>query len=147
MDLRMMYVDKEGKAQFGFGLGSPKRSVGIDKLVQLFLVMILKTPGRDISSIDTGGGFLSVVQGNVDPDNIAEIAAELAPRIRKVENELKYDQIDKEIASDEKLLSAVLGEILVDATNPTSYEINITITSEAGTERVVAVDSALIYGG
>jgi len=147
MDLMVITVNAvTNKVSFGFGQRSTRKITGIDKLVQLACVKLMKTPGRDVISPTTGGGLNDVIGGNINPDDIREIAADLSPKVKKAETEMIAEQIDKDLPVEERLQSLTINNVSVDETDNTSYNLEIRLLSEAGESRVISVNSVLLGG-
>ena len=145
MDFAVTKTDEYGRMTFDFSSKTPVKLEGIQKLVQMVLLKILKSPGQDIMSPDTGGGILTILQGNVN-ENTSEVLAELSPAIKKVEQEIIEEQSGQELPDSEKLQRLNPASIEVDDQDFTSYNMTIEIINAEEDLAFAVVDSSLFDG-
>jgi len=129
MDLKVLQVDEKGKVTFGFGT-SPKKATGKDKMIQVSLLKMLKTPGQDVFSPHDGGGLYGMQQGNIDQNNQADIISDLSTGIKKSETELISDQMDADLPSSERLQQLSIASVQTDQSNPLGYDLRVEVIGE-----------------
>jgi len=77
--------------------------IGSDLLVQLVVLSLLNTPGKDILDLNNGGGIPEMIGLNIDATDSTEIVAEVTRRIKKTQVEIINAQSGLNVTSDEKL--------------------------------------------
>lgn len=110
---------------------SSKLVEGLGKLVQMVVLSLLNTPGRDLLNPEMGGGIPEMVSMNYDATDYTEILAELAGKIKKTELEVLTDQIGSTAAPSEKLRSIDLISVGPGASASEIYA-KIRIINELG---------------
>jgi hypothetical protein len=85
-----------------------KKAEGILALIQIVVLSLLNTPGRDALDPGAGGGLPAMIAGNVDPNDPQEIFAEVAQRVRKTQQEIVQNQIGLRASAEEKLREIVI---------------------------------------
>lgn len=103
MDISLIQVDPESK-QVSLKLGHQPLK-GMSKLVQIVVLSLLNTPGRDILNPESGGGIPDMIGMNYDPGDLGDILAELTRRVRKSEAEVIADQVGLILDPEERLKS------------------------------------------
>lgn len=101
MDISLIQVNSETN-EVSFKL-SPKSIKGMSKLIQIVVLSLLNTPGRDILDPDRGAGIPEMVGMNYDPSDLGDILAELTRRVRKTELEITSSQVGLQLDSSERL--------------------------------------------
>lgn len=101
MDISLIQIDEETK-RVSLKMGS-KPVTGLTKLVQIVVLSLLNSPGRDILNPDKGAGIPDMIGMNIDPTDLSEVLNELTERIKKSEKEIIQDQIGLNAAASEKL--------------------------------------------
>lgn len=147
MDFRALKVDDLGNIAFGFGSETPQSITGINKLVQLIVLKLLKTPGRDIISPETGGGLLQLIGGNTNPDDPREMISDISPKIKKAESEIIYEQMNSDIDAAERLQKLNIIDVSVDPANITSYNVTIEVINESEQVASATIGVSLINQG
>lgn len=101
---------------------STKKVVGISKLLQIVVLSLFNSPGKDILDLDRGAGIPDMIGMNLDPDDLTEVLSEVTRRIKNTEREILTEQIGLNIPPTEKLRElrlisvgpgANLGEVAV----------------------------------
>ena len=77
--------------------------IGVQKLLQLVILSLLNTPGKDIIEPERGGGLPDMIAGNFDASDLTEIVAELTQKIRKTEAEVISSQAGLTVPASERL--------------------------------------------
>ena len=145
MDFAVIKTDTHGNITLNYSLATPVTINGIQKIVQIVVLKILKSPGQDIISPITGAGMLSVIQGNIS-DDPSEVLAELSPLVKKIESEIIEEQTNVDLPDSERLLKLNLVGIEQDPNNLTSYFMTIEIINEEEEIIQATVDSSLFDG-
>lgn len=90
-----------------FGMGPiPAEIEGTDRLVQLFVKVLLQTPGSDIYYPDIGGSLLAVKKRGAVGGDLNIAAAEVSNSIKKAEKDVKFLQTGLKLPAEETLISA-----------------------------------------
>jgi len=101
MDISLVQVDPQTNV---VSLKLSHKSIkGMSKLVQIVILSLLNTPGKDILDPEMGAGILEMMGMNYNPSDLGDILAELTRRVRKTETEILANQIGIELVSEEKL--------------------------------------------
>ena len=82
---------------------------GIDELIQVVVLTLLNSPGRDPLDIQRGGGLSELIGYNISDTD--EIFAEASKRVSDAEKEIIERQAGTNISSEAKLLRLNLLEI------------------------------------
>ena len=101
MDIQLISIDPLTRV-VSFKM-STKKVTGIMKLVQMVVLSLMNTPGKDYLDPSMGGGIPSMVGMNIDPNNMAEVLGEVTRRVKTTSAEVMTAQIGRVIPSDEKL--------------------------------------------
>jgi phage baseplate assembly protein W len=100
------------------GISRPPEFVsGIDKLVQIVVLELLASPGRDINDPNAGSNLRSLIGANVAFDDEAEVYAEIKLMIKTAETNIKERQENTSRPSNEKLSKLDLLDIVPDEEN------------------------------
>ena len=100
-DVQVISVDPVSRL-VSFGIVA-KRVSGISKLIQIVVLSLMNTPGRDALNPGKGGGLPSLVGTNIDPNDTNAVFADVAQRVRKSETEIVTDQLSTDDPPAEKL--------------------------------------------
>jgi hypothetical protein len=103
MDIALIQVDPNTH-QVSLKLGHQSVK-GMSKLVQIVVLSLLNTPGKDILDPGEGGGIPEMIGMNYDPSDLSDILAELTRRVRKTEMEIVANQVGLSLDSEERLKS------------------------------------------
>ena len=120
MDIQVIGVDPTtGKVSWGL---NSKSISGLSELAQIVILSLLNVPGRDVLDPEKGGGLPEMIGTNTDPENLNEITAEVARRVRKTQKEIVAQQIGLNLPAEAKLRDV---QILSVAYGPTTDQIDI----------------------
>jgi hypothetical protein len=101
MDFSILHIDAtSGRVSLRL---SHKTVKGLQKLVQMVILGLLNTPGKDILDPEEGGGIPELVGFGFDVSDLTEVVTEVTRRVRKVETEIINNQIGLEIDPTERL--------------------------------------------
>lgn len=111
-----------------------KKLQGLERLVQLFVKILLQTPGTDAFRPELGGGLLQVigdsaVDGRTIPAEISSAVARTKAQIYTLQNAVPR------IPPDERLLDATLSAAGFDL-NTTSAAAEVQLTAVSGQQAV-----------
>lgn len=109
------YLIQGGRSVAFYDLGShPGVAQGKYRALQNFVKLLLTTPGTDIFSPGSGGGFQTLLIRNVSPATEPAIAGEIESRTMSVARQVIQAQaLDSTIPPGERLLSATIDNIIV----------------------------------
>lgn len=127
-------------SQVVFKVGSKTRTVtGVLKLTQLFIKILLTTPGRDIFDPDLGGGLLGLVGQITSISRSDRSLAAVAQAVSTTASQVKRSQMNvSNLPLNERLLSAELVDLrMIQGTD--EVRARVQITSVAGVVGVAAV--------
>lgn len=131
MDINILTINPETRiASFRFNK-VPRKTRGIEGLLQLVAKTILQTPGQDIWSSEYGGGLLSYTANGVHSGMRSKIRNDISSIIRQSEKQILEEQSGMLLDSDEKLQSLKLLDIEWLSDN-VSIIIRVLVTSVSG---------------
>lgn len=120
------------------GLGTRVKKVsGILRLMQVFMRMLLRTPGSNIFHPRLGGGILKSVGQNITDGSVADIAV----AIRKTTSDIiaRQSQV-REIPPSERLLSAEISNFYADQPTGTVFA-TITLQNHSGQSAAATISA------
>ncbi len=111
------YLDPGGRSLAFYDLGShPFLVDGKYRVLQNYVKLLMTTPGTDIFSPGSGGGFQQLIVRNVSPGSEPAIAGEIESRNLSVARQIIQAQaLDPTIPAGERLLSSTIDNIVVVA--------------------------------
>lgn len=110
---------------------SPKTVKGLTKLIQIVVLSLLNTPGKDILDPERGGGIPEMIGMNIDPGDLSEVLSEVTRRVKKSEAEIIKDQIGLELPADERLREIKIANV-GHGTLSTEVLVRIRVVNELG---------------
>lgn len=128
-------------SQVVFQVGKKTRSVtGVLKLTQLFIKILLTTPGRDVFDKSIGGGLLDLVGQVTSVSRSDKALAAVAKAVSNTAAQIKRTQLNvSKLPLNERLLSAELIDLrMLKGTDEARARVQI--TSVAGVVGVAAVE-------
>lgn len=88
-----MFTRDENTGRLRLGLSTPPQTVeGIDFLVQLVAMSLLNGGGRSIFNPGRGGGLRQYIGQNYDPEDPAELLADITIIVNRVDQSIKEEQ-------------------------------------------------------
>lgn len=112
------------------GLPKPPATVeGIDLLVQIVALLFLNNGGRSIVSPGRAGGLRALLGSGFNPDDPAELFADVRLVVSRIEQLIKEEQVRTQRPPSERLQNLQLIDILPDPVNP-EFEITVAVTNE-----------------
>lgn len=128
---RFIYTERS-LVSFRCGRTNRKTS-GINRLVQLFVKVLLTTPGSDIFSAGLGGGAMRNLGRTFSKDAAGGIVGDFVISVDTAAKQIVAMQSRKpRLPRDERLLSAEVQSARFDAAQ-TALIVSITLVSQAGT--------------
>ena len=140
MDIKIVTKDAN-TGVLSIGIPRPPKFVsGIDLLVQIVVIELLTSPGRDISDPQSGGNLRSLIGANLAFSDEAEVFAEVRIMISSAEQNIKRKQRTVQRPSSEKLSRLDLIDIVPDEEN-LQLEIILRVVSldQQDTEAIVGL--------
>lgn len=110
---------------------TPLAKTGIFKLIQLAILTLLKTPGRDIISPTSGGGLKRLLAKPVGPSLVGDLRGEISVAVSSTEDQLITEQVGARLPPEERLRSFVLVSAEFNYAD-TAWDIVVRLVSEAG---------------
>ncbi len=113
-------------------LGLPRPPVlisGIDLLVQIVVLLFMNNGGRSIVSPGRAGGIRALLGSNIDPNDPAELFADVRLIVSRVEQLIKEEQVRTRRPPSERLQALRLIDIVPDPQNP-EIEIIVSVVNE-----------------
>lgn len=88
-----------------------KKLKGISKLIQIVVLSLLNSPGRDVLDPELGSGVMELIGTNIDPKNSTEAFGDIVQKIKKIETEIINSQIGNNDPANEKLSGIQIMDI------------------------------------
>lgn len=112
---------------------------GLNLLVQLVIIELLKTPGRDVINPRDGGGLLNLRGISPFGDDKAKARTMVALAIKRVEQQILTRQLGQNYPASETLKTLECGDELYWDTQAGSWYIPVTCTSLSGEAHLMDV--------
>ncbi len=112
-------------------IGMPRHAefvTGVSKLVQIVVLELLTSPGRDIIDPNDGGNLRSLIGSNINYDDESEVFTEIKMLIFTAEENIKKRQISASRPANEQLASLTLLDVVPNE-DEALLEISIQVTS------------------
>lgn len=126
-----------------FGVGRTVRGLeGLERLVQLFVKILLQTPGSDKFDPGIGGGLLSLVGKTYSGDNTKSIQAGAVTAVNRARDQIVSIQSkNRRLPADEKLLTANVEAVGFNE-SITTLLMRVLITAVSGRQAVANLTTA-----
>lgn len=107
------YIDPGGSSLAFYDFGAhPWFTEGQYRLLQLFIKLLLTSPGTDVFSLNSGGGLQKLLVNNVDAGAGNALSGEIESRVGNVTSQIIQNQsLDPTIPQRERLLNASVDGI------------------------------------
>lgn len=129
-DIQLIEVDPVTR-RVSFGI-RPATLSGISKLIQIVVLSLMNSPGRDVLDPSKGAGFPSLIGLGFDPSDDTELFAELARLVRKAEKEIAEDQLALQATSEERLREIQIMSMTRPEDQPDEVLIRLRVVNEVG---------------
>jgi len=116
---------------------APRRLTGIDKLIQVVVLAVLKNGDQDVISPDLGSGLRSMI-GQFNFSNPSEIRVEVIQRVKNIEQQIIVGQSDFNLPSSEKLSQLKVIDLVTDSSTGATA-VRLKINNQAGQTSTVVV--------
>jgi hypothetical protein len=137
---RKLSVSPRSYIRFNIGR-TPSKTRGILKLMQLFLKVLLTTPGSDIFAPKAGGGALSHLGQSVGTNEGSDVVAGIIVSVDSAARQIIQVQgRNQSIPPDERLMSAKVLSAGFNK-NETAILVGIELTSQAGRSAVARFEA------
>jgi len=137
---RKLLISPRSYIRFNIGR-TPSKTRGILKLMQLFLKMLLTTPGTDIFAPKTGGGAMVHLGQSVGTNEGSDVVAGIIVSVDSTARQIVQIQgRNQSIPPDERLLTAKVLSACFNK-NETAILIGIELTSQAGRSAVARFEA------
>lgn len=128
-DIKVLVRDPT-TGRLSIGLSRPPTlASGIDLLVQIVALLFLNNGGRSIVTPGRAGGLRSLLGSNINPDDPAELFADVRLIVSRVEQLIKEEQVRTRRPPSERLANLQLIDIVPDPDNP-EFEIVVMVVNE-----------------
>lgn len=119
-----------------FELTSFKSLKGIERLVQLFVKLLLQTPGSDKFEQSLGGGLMSIIGKNISRHDSKSVQSAVVSAVTRTRDQiLSIQGKDGRIPLDERLLTAKTEAIGFDP-NTTTVAARVALSAVSGRQAV-----------
>ena len=136
------YLEGRSKALTRWDFGKKSKSVsGLQKLVQNYIRLLLKTPGSDIWDMESGGGLMSLIGTTTDADRKI-ISTAVMKAVINAEAQMKRMQAGRDIHPEETLLTAMLLGLSFSS-EKTMVGVNVRLSNAAGRQGVASVSEII----
>jgi len=107
---------------------------GLALLVQIVIINLLKTPGKDFYEPDVGGGLLSAERGGTGTQGDLSFQSNIRRAVKAVEYQLKQSQLGENYPPSERLARLGLSKenSIFPLEDPRGFMVNLEIANEAG---------------
>lgn len=129
-DIRILHVDDTSRASFQVPGASTLQVSGIAHLVQVVVNHLMTTPGSDRLSPHRGAGLADLCRKH--RTNSERLQEKIVERLERVESQIRDEQKQLNLPSEERLRSLSLVSATPDEDRPTQLNIIIGIQSETG---------------
>lgn len=109
----------------------PKQVSGIYKLIQVVVLSLMNSPGRDVLDPEKGSGLPKLVGSNVDPGNSTAVYGDIAQKINKAEAEIIAAQVGLGDPASEKLAELQILSITAGV-NVDEIDVRLRIVNQEG---------------
>jgi hypothetical protein len=110
---------------------NPLIKQGIFKVIQIFILVLLKTPGTDIFSPDSGGDLRKIVSRPVGERLVNTRRGEIGLSVSRTEDQILESQTGVTLPPEERLQSATLRTAEFDFENQ-AWNIVVRLVTDAG---------------
>ena len=119
---------------------NPQKLEGIQKLMQTFLLFLMRTPGTDVWSPNTGGGVQKLVGAHFAKNATGGITAAFTLAVSRVRSQIISLQArNPRLSTDEKLAAANVLSAIFSAVQ-TALLARVELISQSGTRAIVGVN-------
>jgi hypothetical protein len=119
---------------------NPQKVEGIQKLVQTFLLFLMRTPGTDAWAPNTGGGVQKLVGAHFAKNATGGITASFTLAVSRVRSQIISMQArNPRLSTDEKLAAANVLSAIFSAVQ-TALLARVELISQSGTRAIVGVN-------
>ena len=115
MDIKITSINDENEISLATGT-SPQKAIGLAKLIQQVVKVLLTTPGTDIWNPGMGGGLKKIISRSTSYENVGTINGEIAVAVMNTERFLLDEQIGLGLDDNSKLKSLSIVSIIYDRT-------------------------------
>lgn len=137
---RKLLISPRSYIRFRIG-ATPSKTRGILKLMQLFLKILLTTPGSDIFAPKSGGGALVHLGQSVGTNEGSDVVADIIVSVDATAKQIIQIQgRNQAVPPDERLLSAKVLSAGFNK-NETAILVGIELTSQAGRSAVARFEA------
>jgi len=137
MDFPLITFNKDtGFAEVGIPT-APRALRGINKLVQLVVVALLKNGGQDVFSPEEGSGLRAMI-GQFNYANPSEIKVEVVQRVKLIEQQIVANQVNFTVPAAEKLKQLKVLDLVSDPVTGATA-VRVQIYNEAGQSKTTVV--------
>ena len=116
---------------------APRPLRGIQALVQIVVIAILKNGSQDVLTPDYGSGLRAMI-GQYNYHDPNEIKAEIIQRIKVIEQQIIANSANFSVPATEKLRQLTVQEIAFDPSNG-NVAVKVQIFNEAGQQTTTVV--------
>ena len=137
MDFPLITFNKDtGFAEVGIP-AVPRSVRGIDELVQIVVIAVLKNGGQDVFDPTEGSGLRSMI-GQFNYSNPSEIKIEVIQRIKLIEQQIIANQVNFTVPASEKLKQLKVQDLVSDPITGNTA-VRVQVYNEAGQSKTTVV--------
>jgi hypothetical protein len=125
LDLKILKREDNNEISLSSGVSATK-SVGLGKLAQQVIKILLTSPGTDIWYMGIGGGLTKITSRIPIPETLKTIYSEIAISVKDTERYIMQEQIGQPLTNEETLKALDLISCEYDDKN-NAYLITISI--------------------
>lgn len=125
LDLKILKREDNNEISLSSGISATK-TVGLGKLAQQVIKILLTSPGTDIWYMGIGGGLTKITSRIPTPETLKTIYSEVAISVKDTERYIMQEQIGQPLTNEETLKALDLITCEYDQAN-NAYLITISI--------------------
>lgn len=116
---------------------APRSLRGVDKLIQIVCIAVLKNGGQDVFEPTAGAGLRAMI-GQYNYSDPSEIRVEVLRRISLIEQQIIQNQAGFTLPATEKLVKLTVLSVVSDSiTGDTA--VRVQVVNEAGQSKIAVV--------
>ena len=119
---------------------NPQKVSGLQKLVQTFVLYLLRTPGSDVWYPNSGGGVLQLVGSTFSRSNTGAVTASFTTSVSRVKTQIMTLQARKSQMDPREKLAAANVLSAVFSVNQTALLARVELINQAGESALVGLE-------
>ncbi|MFW9801214.1 MAG: hypothetical protein ACFFFC_01060 [Candidatus Thorarchaeota archaeon] len=119
---------------------NPKKATGLMKMIQVFILLLLRTPGTDVWYPNSGGGLQKIIGADFSKNKSGNIVAEFSLAIGRTKQQIIAKQASNtRLSPDERLAAANILSAVFNA-NQTALIGRVELIAQSGRRAAVGLE-------